>query len=255
MRDFIQHLVHENLTEIAAKSLLDCHVRGLHSIMLLDSPEQRVRLFVATERHELYKNSSTSLGSLAAHAHHCNLTLHCVRGMFKQIEYYQNLRGSFKAYRYQSALLTGVGGFKREHDGAAVSLNRAYWVRAGESIRLPASLVHSVYVPAHTPAAWLVYEGKEDPSYASLSYSDQDLEQAKFQGLYGKMTEAQVISLLQFADLLSGAAFEYLTLSEPLPPVTPCPSGRNDCPSGCDKCPAECLAPAATPTIQGTPPL
>jgi hypothetical protein len=33
--------------------------------------------------------------------------------------------------------------------------------------------------------------------------------------------------------------FEYLTFGEPLPTVTPCPSGRNDCPSGCAKCPAE----------------
>lgn len=46
-------------------------------------------------------------------------------------------------------------------------------------------------------------------------------------------------------------AFTYLTFGEPLPEVTPCPSGRNDCPSCCDKCPAECFAPAPTPTIQG----
>jgi hypothetical protein len=39
----------------------------------------------------------------------------------------------------------------------------------------------------------------------------------------------------------AGAAFEYLKLGEPLPFVTPCPSGRNDCPSGCGKCPAEAM--------------
>ncbi|TVT43097.1 hypothetical protein FNT36_03120 [Hymenobacter setariae] len=33
--------------------------------------------------------------------------------------------------------------------------------------------------------------------------------------------------------------FQYLTLGEPLPLVTPCPSRRNDCPSGCPKCPTE----------------
>ncbi len=30
-----------------------------------------------------------------------------------------------------------------------------------------------------------------------------------------------------------------LTMGEPLPPVTPCPSGRSDCPSGCPKCASE----------------
>jgi hypothetical protein len=33
--------------------------------------------------------------------------------------------------------------------------------------------------------------------------------------------------------------FEYLTLGEPLPLVTPCPDKRNDCPSGCPACPTE----------------
>jgi hypothetical protein len=41
-------------------------------------------------------------------------------------------------------------------------------------------------------------------------------------------------------DYASGAKpFTYLTLGEPLPKVTPCPSKRADCPSGCPKCPTD----------------
>jgi hypothetical protein len=206
MQALINHLVHEHLAEIAAKSLLDCHVRGIHSIMLLDTPEQRVRLFVATEEHELWRNSARSLGSLAAHPHHCAVTLHCVKGHMVNLEYAvvePGAEGPYKPYRYTSGILNEKqGGFVRAQGRGDAVFNDARMLGEGTAIYLSANLIHSVQLEKGRATAWFVYEGKEDPGYSSLSYSDQDLEAADFEGLYGKMSEAQVLSLLQLAGLL-----------------------------------------------------
>jgi hypothetical protein len=208
MKTLVTHLVREHLAEIANKSLLDCHVRGLHSIMLLDTPEQRVRLFVATERHELWRNTAESLGSIAAHPHHCNITLHCIQGAFVNLEYAISKTGKYLPYIYRSALLNGTGGFTKSQRNGPVALIGQRAVGVGDSLALPAYHIHSVSVPPGQRAAWFVYEGKEDAQYSSLSYSDQDLEQADFQGLYGKMDEQQVISLLVEVGLLDTTSFK-----------------------------------------------
>ena len=206
MKALIQHLIRGHLPEIAAQSLLDCHVRGLHSIMFLDTPEQRVRLFVATEHHELWKNTARALGSLAAHPHHCAITLHCVKGHMVNLEYAivePGEGGPFKPYRYTSGLLNGQqAGFKRAEGRGDAVFNDARMLGEGNAIYLSANLIHSVQLEKGRVTAWFVYEGKEDPLYSSLSYSDQNLEQADFEGLYGKMDEAQVLGLLQMVGLL-----------------------------------------------------
>lgn len=202
MKHLVSHLIREHLPQIAAQSLMNCHVRGLHSIMFLDTPEQRVRLFVTTEAHDLHQNWAGGLVSLAAHPHHCSLTLHCVHGMFENLAFHLEEGCRFKAFRYSSALVHGKGGFVREDQAMPARYTGSEWVGRGDSIHLPASLIHSVRVPKNMVAAWFVYEGKEDAGYSSLSYSDQDLEKADFSGLYGPMSEETVLELLAMVGLL-----------------------------------------------------
>lgn len=216
MKALIKHLVHEHLTEIAAKSFLDCHVRGVHSLMLLDTPEHRVRLFVATRYHELWRNNSLTLRALAAHPHHCNITLHCVKGEFFNFNYDLAAHGTFDAYRYQSGILHGMGGFVPAPEELPAVFVSSQRVQEGEAIALPASTIHSVAIKQHQPAAWFVYEGKEDSEYSSLSYSDQPLERTVFGDLYGKVTEAHVIELLEFAGLLDTPTTQEGTLPHAL---------------------------------------
>ena len=204
MKALIQHLVREHLPQIAAQSLLDCHVKGLNSIMFIDTPEQRVRLFVATKQHELHQNNPLTLGSLAAHSHHCSLTLHCIHGCFRNLQYEETLDGSGKylPYTYQSQLLHGQGRFERFEQGYPVQFKADHFVRADDWLVLPADFIHSVHVAKDKTAAWFVYEGKEDAGYTGISYSDQPLQRVSFDGLYSKMSKQQVLDLLRLVGLL-----------------------------------------------------
>lgn len=80
MKELIKHLVNNHLDTIVEKSFLNCHVMGLHSIMLLESPEKTIRLFVSDGNSKLRKNTEENIlkgkQTLAFHPHHCNITLH-----------------------------------------------------------------------------------------------------------------------------------------------------------------------------------
>lgn len=201
MKHLIKHLVHEHLLGIAAKSLLNCHVHGLHSIMLIDTPEKRVRLFVTDASHRLHLNTGPQLGSLAAHAHHCNITLHMVKGTMSNLEYRLRDAARFQPYFYVSGILNNEGSFHARHGQAAYYYD-SQLVDEGESLFLPAHFIHSVFVPEGAVAAWFVYEGAKDPNYLSYSYSDQNLELTPFEGLYQPMTQDDVLLLLRSANLI-----------------------------------------------------
>lgn len=207
MKALVQHLIREQLPRITAGSLLNCHVVGLHSIMLLDTPEQRIRLFIASKEHELYKNTPDTLGSLAAHPHHCNITLHCIMGGFtnlryKEVDNFLQNEVEYVAYAYQSAILMGVGSFAPAGLRRSVRFDYETPIERGDVLALAANVIHSVYVPRGREAAWFVYEGKEDATYTSLSYSDQDLTAASFDRLYQPMSEETVIHWLRKSGLL-----------------------------------------------------
>lgn len=46
MLSIIKHFVQNNYETVINKSFLNCHVHGLHSIMLHDVDGQRIRLFI-----------------------------------------------------------------------------------------------------------------------------------------------------------------------------------------------------------------
>src|SRR6478752_10393471 len=100
MKHLISHLIKNYLEEIVNKSLLHCHCKGLHSIMLLESPGKTIRLFISTPQSEMYKNLPETFNyekatgeslfhskkmSIAFHPHHCNVTLHVINGCIFKI--------------------------------------------------------------------------------------------------------------------------------------------------------------------------
>lgn len=202
MKALISHLIREHLPQIAAQSLMNCHVRGLHSIMFLNTPEQRIRLYIATPEHELWKNNIDTLGSLAAHPHHCNITIHCIKGAVVNLEYRPDKNGKYLAFRYMSAITMGEGAFHARPWFSPVSYSQMRAIGEGKSLELPANLIHSVSALPGCLTAWFVYEGREDKNYTSLSYSNQPLEETSFDGLYGKISEQEVVGLLEQVGLL-----------------------------------------------------
>lgn len=177
----------EKLEAIAARSYINCHVKGVDSIGL--DPKRR-RIFIAHPGHELWKNNLTFEHPLSVgfHAHHCEIELVPVVGrVWNVIAQRGRPTGRWmSAFRYSSQIRNGKGGFTAEpeldanFDFAMKQIDLSWPMAAYE--------LHTVYVPKDEPAAWFVFEGAEDPSYDPITYSNTDLEQCDFSELYKPMS-------------------------------------------------------------------
>ena len=210
MKELVQHLLKNNFDEILKDSLTNCHAIGLHSIMLLHTPEKTIRLFVTDTNHELTTNNRLDFIdgkplSIAFHPHHCNLTLHCVKGNFLNwvVEETEDSTGfQIKKFLYQSAITKGEMGFKFLGDTHLVTTSEKV-IDAGEYAYMPANELHTVTCVPNAVSAWFVYEGKENPLYSSICYSNSNLASMKTdERLYQKMQESDIYRLLDLAELI-----------------------------------------------------
>jgi hypothetical protein len=186
------------LEAVLARSLVNCHARGVDSIVLAKDP--MVRLFVANAGHELWRNmpdlnagQSVRYGmSVAFHPHHCDLTLTPVYGAIFNLSERKTQREACRAkeflfqYRYVSPITSGqpgsfvpVEGNGRLFEIVETQLTKPLAMRAKER--------HSMWVPIRTKAAWLVEEGGEDPNYVADCWSNADLTKFDFTGMYRPM--------------------------------------------------------------------
>lgn len=182
----------EKLEWIASKSLIDCHVEGVDSIMFDDTPGKRVRVFIANENHQLWRNHPDTPDDLSAalHPHHCELILSPIFGEIGNVIGHPYVDGAkeghtFRAWIYQSQISTGVGVFV---DGGFFKALTLCVLDLTEPLLMPASVIHTIYVPRGTSAAWFVYEGEDDPLYKPLAYSNSDLDKLDFSRLYKPMS-------------------------------------------------------------------
>ena len=204
-----------NMDRIVSRSLLNCHCIGLHSIMLLESPGQTIRLYIAEKGNHLYKNSPRFFRegmSIGFHPHHCDLTLHCVAGRFwnwKLFGYHSSSDNDvrkelrLRQYIYRSQITDGKQGFELVEERSLMTKGDYELVEAGRSIFLPATELHTVVCDPFEFSAWLVYEGQEDPNYSPVCYSTSLLEKVSTEGLYQQPTSDQVRTLIRKAGLIS----------------------------------------------------
>lgn len=201
MTELIKHLIKENFDLILSKSLINCHCEGLHSIMFLESPEKTIRLFVAEEGNQLAANSFANPLSVAFHSHHCNVTLHCIKGQFKNITVSQKQKVTgdpqieFKKFLYQSKITQNEIRFVPEGT-EAIFLNNIETVKEGEAVHMRAKEIHTVCCPANILSAWFVYEGKEDSEYKPYCWTNTDLMNQDFSFLYKPMDKTTLVRLL-----------------------------------------------------------
>ena len=164
-------------------SLINCHVRGLHSVVLRPSPRM-TRIFFTTPNHEMF-----SPDHLAIHSHHCDLWLCPIYGE-ESIQNWTPSRGThsskriFKGFKFDSAI-TGGGKFVPTGNDQEMSLSPT-------TLRKPLELLayeyHTVTVAPGARSAWMVLERQEDPLYNPTCWSTQDLSQWTPNGLYQPMT-------------------------------------------------------------------
>lgn len=190
MKTLINHLLKNNTEEILSKSLKNCHCKGLHSIMLLESPGKTIRLYVAATGNELYKNSPDSKEemSIGFHPHHCNLTLRVLAGELGNwiVEEKEDGDMVMKKYLYKSKIQFDDFEFSLIDNSARLQTKSIVRIPSGSSVQLNASEIHTVFSNSKTLTAWLVYEGKEDKRYTPFCWSNSDLTNVTDNSLYEK---------------------------------------------------------------------
>ncbi len=204
MNDFIKHFLRYNSKEVLAKSLVHCHSKNLHSIMLLDSPGKIIRIFIAEPGHELWKNDTPYIAeqqSVAFHSHHCDLYLKCIHGELINRTLMKGDKESIPSYKFISQIKTGKGSFERV-GSKRIGFTRNDYLYNDCGMALAAKEIHTVVVPKDEWAAWVVFEGKEDKNYDSTCYSFSDLTKVNFSKLYQKMSKSKLNTLLKGIDIL-----------------------------------------------------
>lgn len=206
MKALVKHLIENHLAEIVDKSLLNCHAIGLHSIMLLDTPEKRIRLFVCDEDNTLYRNLPEHQDkhpmSIAFHPHHSNVTLHCVHGEVLNWVMAEKITGrNLIKYSYQSQITSEEGKMAFVRTGQVrLKTQKLHWMSAGDSINMGAKEIHTIGCHEGEIAAWFVFEGKEDVTYDPVCYTNAEI--VPDSGLYLKPTKNEVLGLLALAGVI-----------------------------------------------------
>lgn len=207
MKQLIKHLLRDNIQEIKARSLLNCHVKGLHSIMLSEAPGKTIRLYVTTPDHELYRNYEEA-ETLAYHPHHSNITLHSVYGDVTDInmkvvnDISDNSTKLFNRWLYNSQIISETPvGFVLDGEDVLVP-HTTTKIITGNSVFLNAQDIHTVACRENSVNAWMVYEGKESPNYKPYAWSNQDLSTIECKNLYQKPKEEQILELLSSVNLI-----------------------------------------------------
>jgi hypothetical protein len=171
-----------SLEEIAKQSLRNCHAQGLDSVMFYNKPGERIRAFVASPDHDLWHNDNGKRIHLAVHQHHCDVTLVPVFGETYNMRPRFDAEGErYEPYKYVSQITTGKGKMELEWGSRRFTLVPEVLVN---TIHMKAHEEHTIYIPKGQPAAWFVYEGKENPNYDSTCWSNNALELFNFSQYY-----------------------------------------------------------------------
>ena len=163
------NLVLEMLREATDKDLMmtrfDCHVKGLHSIVLKNDNGKLTRCFIAERNHEMYLNINSRLHlPLGIHDHRYDLRLRQVTGEALNILYKENSSlCNVMKYKYESEIKGGVGAI---YDG--ISGVEVCGVNKFTDIIMSSDELHTVYVPKNQESSWLVQEGHEQQDVTNL---------------------------------------------------------------------------------------
>lgn len=218
----MHHVGRTDLTGIS-----NCHVRGLHSIMLHDQDGNRIRMYVTTEGVDTQSNflqtneqlaheygysltnvvaieraraTFNSRMSLGLHGHRTDIRLHVLAGEMYNITadvVRDDAAGMMRKYSYISRILN-----PEDHGIAMVRVERYRCdnlvqtkMTHDSSVYLEAEKMHTIYVPRF--AAWLVYERGAAQEDGSSFYSyNTNCAREQRGDMYQPMDSAQCQALL-----------------------------------------------------------
>lgn len=170
----ILRMLEEAKDEDLMMSRMNCHIKGLHSIVLKNDSGKLTRLFITTPKHQMWKNSDIDLVlNLGVHNHRYDLTLTSVHGEAKNIVYLQAVE--------KYGVKTKVYRFKDKDDVTFLGYD---WIREYSSnpitrIYMHKTELHTVLVQKGETASWLVEEGEEVKDY-TLLYTNKEVKCSQF---------------------------------------------------------------------------
>lgn len=199
----IKELYEKNKELSLEKSLLHCHVRGMHSIVLGKDGEDFIRIFVATPLHQLI-----GIGKgIAFHNHHCDLEFHHVSGIMYNHKLSLNVRPSsggdfFDCFKFNSPITKeDKGSFVKYGDTSLWSMVKRddFILQENDNFfHMDKKEVHSVTCPKGEFSVWLIKESNHDPEHQCLTYSTQDLTKWTDRGLYQKFDQQTLDEYVDF---------------------------------------------------------
>jgi len=193
-----------SLEYISDRSYRNCPIIGVDSVFLDRGAVhgKLTRMFVASRNHGLWKNLSP-IGhkmSVGFHGHHCDVTLKPFLGEV------WNVKPDFLP-AYNSANLNPktchtfwVKSYKYDRDKEKIgrgifSDTKDEMICIDSSMRhlkndlsMSATDLHSIYVPRDRTAAWIVKEGAESEEGEEYTWSNDDLENFDWAGIYQPMS-------------------------------------------------------------------
>lgn len=177
----------------------NCHVPGLDSIVLWDDREDgrgMVRYFYAhggCPLRGIFQPSGHFV--LGAHNHRYPLILEPLFGRVMQVEVVID-QGTAPMHEY--AFRSGLNGkMGVEHLRKTTGyVNQVHNLVPGDRWEMDSSDLHTVAVGGE--AAWIVWEGPEDPAVESRIYSPRDDLKLSSEGLYGAFSPREARSLTEY---------------------------------------------------------
>lgn len=202
MIDFLKWKILNDKEKILSKSLKHCHAKGVYSIYICEG----IRIFFTSKEHELHRNNCigirTSIGycnnlenlSVGFHNHHAHLKLQCLKGNLYNI--WGTDKKSFGmpsfGFTFDSKINGGTGGFTKHDAGFVIGPNSYSKLEKDEALEIWSHEFHTIYVESGEEVAWIVYEGKENPDYVPLCFSNWNLQKFSSEDLYKPMTEDEL---------------------------------------------------------------
>ena len=189
----------DTLETIAKRSLVNCHVLGMHSVVVNVTNGKLQRIFCAEKNHMLWFNKPNMFGhfpmslSLGFHGHHSKLTFEPIFGEWDNITIKKDEDGveaakdavwelnhcpiKLSGFKWNSPILTGEKGFFTEVEKDVVFRKPEIAKMApGCQLTMEGSLMHTVSVLRGEEAAWMVNEQKTYAEHDGLCWSNVPLD-------------------------------------------------------------------------------
>lgn len=144
----------------------NCHIRGLHSIVLKNDQGRLTRAFFTTPDHRMHENTLDGGLALGIHSHLYDITLECISGKFCNHNYTKALEaGSTLFYGFDSTPENKV----LKPGLHPLRLTSFQWLYPEDKpIFMNSEDLHTVYVQEGEMASWLVLEGAQEKLVSQL---------------------------------------------------------------------------------------